>query len=86
MVEGWHSKLNKNVRRLHPNVHQLIKELQKEQAMTQLTLQRARLGGAPPARRQKYVRIDQQVDTASNYCDNNNDAMTYIYGRVRDPT
>ena len=84
MVEGWHSKLNKYVRRLHPNVHQLIKELQKEQAMTQLTLQRARLRGAPPARRQKYVRIDQQVDTmTTNYTENRLTELEYLAGLRR---
>ena len=84
MVEGWHSKLNKYVRRLHPNIHQLIKELQKEQAMTQLTLQRARLGGAPPARRQKYVRIDQQVETmTTNYTENRLTELEYLAGLRR---
>ena len=29
--------------------------------MTQVTVQRARLGGAPPARRMKYIRIDEEV-------------------------
>ena len=29
--------------------------------MTQVTVQRARLGGTPPARRMKYVRIDEEV-------------------------
>jgi hypothetical protein len=62
IVEGWHSKLNRYVKKIHPNVHQLIKVLQKEQAMTQVTIQRARLGGAPPPRRAKYVRIDAEVE------------------------
>ena len=56
-----HRYLNPYVRRLHPNLHQLVKEIQKEQAMTQVTVQRATLGGAPPARRMKYVRIDEEV-------------------------
>ena len=66
MVEGWHSKLNRYVRRIHPNLHQLINELKKEQAMTQVSIQRARLGGRPAPRRQKYVRIDEQVETLTS--------------------
>ena len=84
MVEGWHSRLNRYVRRLHPNLHQLVKELQKEQAMTQLTVQRARLGGAPPARRMKYVRIDEEVQRLTHKFDLDEiTPMEYISGLRR---
>ena len=84
MVEGWHSRLNRYVRRLHPNLHQLVKELQKEQAMTQVTVQRARLGGAPPARRMKYVRIDEEVQRLTQRFDSDDiTAMDYIAGLRR---
>ena len=84
MVEGWHSRLNRYVRRLHPNLHQLVKELQKEQAMTQITVQRARLGGAPPARRMKYVRIDEEVQRLTQRFDSEElPAMDYIAGLRR---
>ena len=84
MVEGWHSRLNRYVRRLHPNLHQLVKELQKEQAMTQVTVQRARLGGAPPARRMKYVRIDEEVQRLTHKFDLDEiTPMEYISGLRR---
>ena len=77
-------KLNRYVRRLHPNLHQLVKELQKEQAMTQVTVQRARLGGAPPARRMKYVRIDEEVQRLTQRFDSDDiTAMDYIAGLRR---
>ena len=84
MVEGWHSRLNRYVRRLHPNLHQLVKELQKEQAMTQVTVQRARLGGAALARRMKYVRIDEEVQRLTQRFDSDDiTVMDYIAGLRR---
>ena len=61
-VEGWHSKLNRFVKKSHPNIYELLTELKKEQAATELTVHRARLGAAPPGRRPEYIRLDQQVD------------------------
>ena len=61
-VEGWHSKLNRYVKKSHPNIYELLTELKKEQASTELTVHRARLGAAPPGRRPEYIRLDQQVD------------------------
>ena len=61
-VEGWHSKLNRYVKKSHPNIYELLTELKKEQAATELTVHHARLGAAPPGRRPEYIRLDQQVD------------------------
>ena len=84
MVKGWHSKLNRYVRRIHPNLHQLINELKKEQAMTQVSIQRARLGGRPAPRRQKYVRIDEQVETlTSDYTAGRFTSVQYLAGLRR---
>ena len=84
MVEGWHSRLNRYVRRLHPNLHHLLKELHKEQALTQVTVQRARLGDAPPARRMKYVMIDEEVQRVTQKFDSDEiTAMDYISGLRR---
>ena len=84
MVEGWHSKLNRYVRRVHPNLHQLLNELKKEQAMTEVSLQRARLGGRPAPRRQKYVRIDEQVETlTADFAAERTNSMQYLAGLRR---
>ena len=56
LVEGWHIKVNHYVRRVHPNLHQLINE-------TEVSMQRARLEGRPAPRQQKYMRIEEQVET-----------------------
>lgn len=60
-VEGWHSKLNKTIGKLHPNIYELIECLKKEQANTELTVSRARLGAAPPPRRLKYREADDRI-------------------------
>ena len=60
-VEGWHNKLNSTIGHLHPNVHRLVATLKSEQAETEATLRRARLGAAPPARRLKYRRLDERL-------------------------
>ena len=65
-VEGWHSKLNRYVKKSHPNIYELLTELKKEQAATELTVHRARQGAAPPGRRPEYIRLDQQVDRLRN--------------------
>ena len=61
-VEGWHSRLNRYVKKSHPNIFELITELKKEQATTELTISRARLGAAPPPRKAQYIQLDAQLD------------------------
>ena len=61
-VEGWHSRLNRYVKKSHPNIFELITELKKEQSTTELTISRARLGAAPPPRKATYIQLDQQQD------------------------
>ena len=52
--------------------------------MTQVTVQRARLGGAPPARRMKYVRIDEEVQRLTQRFDSDEiTAMDFIAGLRR---
>ena len=40
---------------------ELVTELKKEQAYTELTLHRARLGAAPPSRRPQYQQKDYMI-------------------------
>ena len=68
-VEGWHSKLNTNIGRAHPNLHTLVQHLKAEQAETELTLRRARLGGAPKPPRKKYRALDAQVQRLTDQYD-----------------
>ena len=56
-VEGWHSRLNKAIGARHPNTLQRVDALKVEQAATELTVTRARLGAAPAPRQ-----IDDQLD------------------------
>ena len=61
-VEGWHSRLNKAIGCHHPNTHRLVDSLKVEQAATEMTVTRARLGEAPPPRRRRYRRLDRRLD------------------------
>ena len=61
-VEGWHSRLNRYAKKSHPNIFELITELKKEQATTELTISRACLGAAPPTRKANYIQLIQQLD------------------------
>ena len=61
-VEGWHSRLNKAIGAPHPNTHQLVDALKVEQAATELTVTRARLGAAPAPRRRRYRDLDDRLD------------------------
>ncbi|KAL8571302.1 hypothetical protein ACOMHN_061442 [Nucella lapillus] len=60
-VEGWHSKLNRLIGRSHPNMHTLVFVLRREQAQTEQTMIRARLGDAPPLRRKKYRQLEERL-------------------------
>ena len=62
-VEEWHDKLNRAIGHSHPNTHELISVLKKEQTSTEETLQRARLGAPPPPSRRRY-RLLEQLDDA----------------------
>ncbi|KAL8608726.1 hypothetical protein ACOMHN_067425 [Nucella lapillus] len=60
-VEGWHSKLNRLIGRSHPNMHARVFVLRREQAQTEQTMIRARLGDAPPLRRKKYRQLEERL-------------------------
>ena len=59
-IEGWHSR-NKGLRHHHPNIYILTSYLRREQAVMELTLQRACLGGAAKSQRRKYRELDQRL-------------------------
>ena len=61
-VEGWHNKLNRSMGRIHPNIYQFVTCIKNEQAETELTMQRARLGAAPPPRRPKHRILDERLE------------------------
>ena len=72
-MDGWHNKLNRAIGHSHPNTHELISVLKKEQTSTEETLQRARLGAPPPPSRRRYRLLEQlddaihgQSDTSTN--------------------
>ena len=63
MVEGWHSKLNKRLRKSHPNIYELINYLKKEQGKTELTISQTRLGAPAPKRKKKYRQLEERIQS-----------------------
>ena len=63
MVEGWHSKLNKRLRKSHPNIYELINYLKKEQGKTELTVSQTRLGAPAQKRKKKYRQLEGRIQS-----------------------
>ena len=61
-VESWHSRLNRTVGLVHPNVYRLLDSLRREQTFTELTLRQARQGASPPRRRPKYRLLNRRLE------------------------
>lgn len=60
-LEGWHHKLNQVVKKMHPNIFEIVKLLKREQSITEVKMKQ--LGGhwrAPP-RKRKYRTIDARL-------------------------
>ena len=60
-LEGWHSSLNKELSRAHPNVYALIEILKFEQRRFEMQLRGIMAGDAPPTQRPIYRRITERL-------------------------
>ena len=61
-MEGWHNKFSSALGKTHPGVHEFVLALKAEQSATEVTIEWARLGAAPPSRRRKYRELDDCLD------------------------
>ena len=58
--EGYNSKLNRAVRKKHPNIYELIKVLQVEEASTRLMIHQTESGEPPKKRRNMYTKVNSK--------------------------
>ncbi len=60
-LEGWHSRLNKELGRPHPNVYALIEILKAEQQRVEHRLRLLRFGDVRPQQRPKYRKVTEKL-------------------------
>jgi hypothetical protein len=60
-VEGWHARFKKIVRKRHPNLWELLIELQREQAATEVAVQQITGGQKVNTVKRKYRKIQKQI-------------------------
>ena len=61
LVEGFHSKLNKEIGAPHPNIYKLVDILQDISKLSKVSLEK-RLNGAPaPKRKRKWIERDEKI-------------------------
>ncbi|KAK3097880.1 hypothetical protein FSP39_014087 [Pinctada imbricata] len=60
-LEGWHSKIKKQVQIAHPNMYQIIRHLKQIQASNKISIVQIRAGGLPKPKKRKYLNIDSRI-------------------------
>ncbi|KAK3093890.1 hypothetical protein FSP39_021504 [Pinctada imbricata] len=60
-LEGWHSKIKKQVQIAHPNMYQIIRHLKQIQASNEISIVQIRAGGLPKPKKRKYRNIDSRI-------------------------
>lgn len=63
--EGWHSRINRIIKKESPNIFELIKFMREEQACTEAQIEHISRGEAPRKRR-KYLRINDRIQALKN--------------------
>ena len=76
-LEGWHSKFNKCVQKVHPNIIELISLLKSDSRHYDIQRSRARLNIPAKKRSKKYNEIDNIISkTLRDFCSGHID---YLY-------
>ena len=60
-LEGWHNHLKRAARKAHPNLYEFIEIIQKEQAVTEVTIQQLEEEGRLRAKRRKAVQHEENI-------------------------
>lgn len=73
-VEGWHTRLNNRVGKVHPNIFELMKIIVEEIDYYDILEQRCELGLATPKRAKKYIDVDNRIkQILQDFLENNID-------------
>lgn len=60
-LEGWHSKIKKQIQQAHPNIYTFITHLKQIQSANEVNIIQIRAGGLPTRKRRKYRNIDNRL-------------------------
>src|ERR1051325_3594150 len=62
-VEGWHRSFQSHLAGFHPNIWKFIQILQRQQALTEVSVEQFVAGDAAAAKRLKYRDLDTRIGT-----------------------
>lgn len=62
-LEGWHNALNREFGKAHPNIYEFINGIKNQQANFEASIILMDNGNKGPRRKNKYVRINNQIET-----------------------
>ena len=60
-LEGWHNRMKRLARKIHPNLYEVLELFQREQAATNITVQQLEAGGVRRAKRRKVVQQEEKI-------------------------
>lgn len=79
ILEGWHSKINKQLNAAHPNIYRLISLLQCIQANNEADIIQTAAGAKQRPQEVRYRRIDHRLTQLKNrFIDGDIDIMDYL--------
>lgn len=61
-LEGWHRKLNNQVKKAHPNIYEFINHLRKIQASNEVKMIQYNAGGKRPKLNNKYRKLQTKLN------------------------
>lgn len=78
-LEGWHSKLNRIVKKSHPNLFEFILVIQVEQSVNEIKLLQIEGGAARPIKKRKYRRLEEKIsDLKQKFSAGHTTMMRYL--------
>ncbi len=80
-LEGWHSKLKKDVRHAHPNIFSIIQTIQQIEAAGYIRILQYEAGGTRPVKRRRYRQIERRLRTLKLRLENGEIGHDGICGR-----
>ena len=81
-IESWHATLKHKIPS-KPNIFILIKNLQSEEALANISWDKAEIGEEPPARRRKYVLFEKSLEKTWDSFQRNELTVEHMHRRVR---
>lgn len=70
-LEGWHSKIKKQIQTAHPNIYSFINHIKQIQAVNEVNIIQIAAGGLPARKRRKYRNIDNRLQQLKQRLRNN---------------